>query len=248
LDSVEITKPEIPYAPEWSPLERLNKERDLIGMYLSAHPLDEFEFEINHICNTTTVDLRDLPPLQGKALRIGGMVTNFRHGTSKAGNPYGIFTLEDYVGAFEFPLFGKNYIEYGKYMIKDLYLFLHVIVQERGADYKYKKVEATDPNIPKELELKIQKIEVFSDIKDKLINTLTLTIPIQQMSDDLAVELTDLVIKNKGNVNLYIQVVDENSPNKVMMFARQHRIQINKKVYHSLKQAQGKGFLDFNVQ
>ena len=76
-DAVEITKPEIPYAMEWSPLERLNKERDLIGMYLSAHPLDEFEFEINHICNTTTVDLKDLISLQGKALKIGGMVTNF---------------------------------------------------------------------------------------------------------------------------------------------------------------------------
>jgi len=247
-DAVEITKPEIPYAMEWSPLERLNKERDLIGMYLSAHPLDEFEFEINHICNTTTVDLRDLILLQGKALKIGGMVTNFRHGTSKAGNPYGIFTLEDYVGAFEFPLFGKNYIEYGKYMIKDLYLFLNVVVQERGADYKYKKVEVSDPNIPKELELKIQKIEVFSDIKDKLINTLTLTIPTQQMTDEFADELSELVVKNKGNVNLYIQFVDENSPNKVMMFARQHRIEINKRVYRSLKHAQNKGILDFQVQ
>ncbi len=248
LDTVEITKPEIPYASEWSPLERLNKERDLIGMYLSAHPLDEFEFEINHICNTTTVGLKDLIPLQGKPLKIGGMVTNFRHGTSKAGNPYGIFTLEDYVGAFEFPLFGKNYIEYGKYMIKDLYVFIHAIVQERGADFKYKKVEAVDPNIPKELELKIQKVEVFSEIKDKLINTLTLTIPIQQMSDDLAVELTELVVKNKGNVNLYIQVVDETSPNKVMLFARQHRIQINKKVYNALKHMQSLGSLDFQVQ
>jgi DNA polymerase-3 subunit alpha len=247
LDTVEITKPEIPYAQEWSPLERLNKERDLIGMYLSAHPLDEFEFEINHICNTTTVDLKDLIPLQGKSLKIGGMVTNFRHGTSKAGNPYGIFTLEDYVGAFEFPLFGKNYIEFGKYMIKDLYLFVNAIVQERGSDYKYKKAEPVNPNIPKELELKIQKIEVFSDIKDKLISTLTLTIPVQQMSDDFAVELTDLVVKNKGNVNLYIQVVDENSPNKVMLFARQHRIEINKRVYHSLKHAQSKGMLDFQV-
>jgi len=247
-DAIEITKPEIPYAMEWSPLERLNKERDLIGMYLSAHPLDEFEFEINHICNTTTVDLKDISSLQGKALKIGGMVTNFRHGTSKAGNPYGIFTLEDYVGAFEFPLFGKNYIEYGKYMIKDLYLFLNVIVQERGADYKYKKVEVADPNIPKELELKIQKIEVFSDIKDKLINTLTLTIPMQQMSDEFADELSELVVKNKGNVNLYIQVVDENSPNKVMLFARQHRIEINKKVYRSLKYSRSKGYLDFQVQ
>ena len=247
LDSVEITKPEIPYASEWSPLERLNKERDLIGMYLSAHPLDEFEFEINHICNTTTVGLKDLVPLQGKALKIGGMVTNFRHGTSKAGNPYGIFTLEDYVGAFEFPLFGKNYIEYGKYMIKDLYLFVHAVVQERGADFKYKKTEAVDSNIPKELELKIQKIEVFSEIKDKLINTLTLTLPMQQLSDEFADELTELVLKNKGNVNLYLQVVDENSPNKVILFARQHRIEINKKVYHSLKHAQSKGLLDFQV-
>ena len=108
-------------------------------------------------------------------------------------------------------------------------------------------MEAVDPNIPKELELKIQKIEVFSEIKDKLINTLTLTIPMQQMTFDLADELTELVVRNKGNVNLYIQVVDENSPNKVMLFARQHRIQINKKVYHTLKQAQGEGLLDFNV-
>jgi DNA polymerase-3 subunit alpha len=115
-DAVEITKPEIPYAQGWSPLEKLNKERDLIGMYLSAHPLDEFEFEINHVCNTTTSDLKDLQSLQGKGLKIGGMVTNFRHGTSKAGNPYGIFTLEDYVGAFEFAYYSvKNYIDIQHY-------------------------------------------------------------------------------------------------------------------------------------
>ena len=248
MDAVEITKPEIPYAPEWSPLEKLNKERDLIGMYLSAHPLDEYEFEISHICNTTTVDLKDLQFIQGKPLKIGGMVTNFRHGTSKAGNPYGIFTLEDYVGAFEFALFGKNYIEFGKYMIKDLYLYINAIVQEKGADYKYRKPENSDPNIPKELELKIQKIEVFSDIKDKLINTLTLTIRLQQLTQDFATELNDSILKNKGNVNLYIQVVDELSPNKVMLFSRQHRIQINTTMYHLLSQAQKEEILEFQVQ
>jgi len=246
LDAVDIAKPEILYAPEWSPLERLNKERDLIGMYLSAHPLDEYEFELTHICNTTTVDLKELNQLQGKALKIGGMVTSFRNGTSKAGNPYGIFTLEDYVGAFEFALFGKNYVEFGKYMIKDLYLFIHAVVQEKGSDFKYKKVE-TDTNQLKELELKIQKIEVFSDVKDKLINTLTLTIPIQQLTEDFALELTDAVMKNKGNVNLYIHVVDELSPNKVVLFARQHRMKINTNVFHFLKKSQSEGIIDFQV-
>ena len=245
MDTVDIAKPEIPYAPEWSPLERLNKERDLIGMYLSAHPLDEFEFEINYICNATTVDLKDLSLLKGKALKIGGMVTNLRHGTSKAGNPYGVFTLEDYVGAYEFVLFGKNYVEFSKYMIKDLYLFIHAVVQEKGSDYKnYKPV---DPNIPKELELKLQSIELFNDAKEKLVNTLTLTMPIQHLTEDFAVELTDLVLNNKGKVNLYIHIVDELSPNKIVLFARQHRIQINTKVYHILRQAQNDGIIEFQA-
>jgi len=244
-DAIEIAKPEIPFAPEWSPLEKLNKERELIGMYLSAHPLDEFELEINHICNTTTTDLKDLESLQGKPLRIGGMVTGFRHGTSKAGNPYGIFTLEDYNGAFEFALFGNNYIEFGKYMIKDLYLFINAIVQERGADWKFKK--PSDPNLPKELELKIQKIDVFREIKDKLIDTLTLTVPLQQIDDELTTELTEMVIKNKGSVNLYLNIVDENSPNSVKLFSRQHRMSINSDVYRKLKRARDAGKLEFQV-
>ena len=244
-DAIEIAKPEIPYAPEWSPLERLNKERDLIGMYLSAHPLDEFEFEITHVCNTTTVDLKDLTQLQGKALKIGGMVTNFRNGTSKAGNPYGIFTLEDYVGAFEFALFGNNYVDFGKYMIKDLYLYINAIVQEKGADYKYKK--PSDQNATKEIELKIQKIELFRDVKEKLIEKLTLTIPLQQIDEDFADELTDLIFTNKGNVNVYIHIIDENSPNKVKLFSRQHRMKINSDIYRFLKKQKEAGVLEFSV-
>ena len=244
-NAIEITKPEIPYAPEWSPLEKLNKERDLIGMYLSAHPLDEFELEINHVCNTTTSDLKDLAPLEGKPLRIGGMVTNFRHAVSKAGNPYGVFMLEDYVGAFEFALFGNNYVEFNKYMIKDMYLYISAIVQEKGADYKFKK--PTDPDKPREIEFKIQKIELFKEIKDKLVEKLTVTIPLQQIDTNLVIELSELVLKNKGSVNLYIEIVDENSPNKVKLFSRQNRLKINTDVYHKLKKAKDEGRIVFQV-
>jgi hypothetical protein len=126
-------------------------------------------------------------------------------------------------------------------------LYINAVVQEKGADYKFKKTEPNNSNFPKELELKIHKIEVFSEIKDKLINTLTLTIPLQQLTEEFAGELSEEVLKNKGNVNLYIQIVDEMSPNKVMLFARQHRIQINKKIYHLLKRAQTEGIIDFQV-
>lgn len=245
LDTVEIVKPEVPYAPDWSPLEKLNKEREYIGMYLSAHPLDEYEFEINHVCNTRASDLKDLAPLMGKQLRIGGMVTGIRHGTSKAGNPFGIFTLEDYEGAFDFALFGNNYIEFGKYMIKDLYLLIHATVQERGADYKYRK--PSNPNDPVVPEIKIMKIEVLNEVKDKLVNNLTVTMPLDQLDDEFAVDMTDMVIQNKGNVNIYFNVIDQLTQNKVKLFARQCRVKINKDFYKMLSKYKDEGKIDFQI-
>src|SRR5690606_21572415 len=165
-----------------------------------------------------TSDLKDLMPLMGKPLRIGGMVTAIRHGTSKAGNPYGIFTLEDYEGAHEFALFGNSYIEFSKYMIKDLYLLIHATVQEKGADYKFKK--PTDPNAPVVPELKIQKIEVLKEAKDKLVDTLTVTIPLDQLDEEFAVDMTDMVLQNKGSINIYFNVVDLLTQHKVRLFAR----------------------------
>jgi DNA polymerase-3 subunit alpha len=245
LDTIEIVRPEVPYAPDWSPLEKLNKEREYIGMYLSAHPLDEFEFEINHVCNTKTSDLKNLAPLMGKHMRIGGMVTAIRHGTSKAGNPFGIFTLEDYEGAFDFALFGNNYIEFGKYMIKDLYLLIHATIQERGADYKYRKPSnENDPVVP---EIKIQKIEVLNEVKDKLVNTLTVTMPLDQLDDEFAVDMTDMVIQNKGNINIYFTVFDQLTQSKVKLFARQCRVKINKDFYKMLSKYKEDGKIDFQI-
>jgi DNA polymerase-3 subunit alpha len=248
VEAIDIAKPEIPYAHEWSPLEKLNKERDLIGMYLSAHPLDEYEFEINHICNATTAELKDLQTLNGKAIKIGGMVTNLRHGTTKNGNAYGIFTLEDYAGGYEFALFGKNYIEFNKYMIKDLYLYIHALVQEKGADFKFKKPEK-EVDGTKELELKIQKIEVFSDIKDKLVDKITISLNPDKITYDWAQDLISFVSNNKGNINLYIQLVEEfNQSNRVKLFSRQHRFQMTKNFYQFLKyNKENKTIIDFKV-
>jgi len=173
------------------------------------------------------------------------MVTNIRHGTSKAGNPYGILTLEDYAGAFEFALFGNNYVEYSKYMIKDLYLYISAIVQEKGADYRYNK--PAEPGEVKPLELKIQKIELFREIKDKLVEKLSLSISLQQIDEELTTMLADIVLKNKGNVNLYINIHDDSSPQKVKLFSRQHRMAIDADIYKKIKRLKQKGILDFQI-
>lgn len=245
LDTVEITKPEVPFARDWSPLEKLNKEREYIGMYLSAHPLDDFEFEINYLCNTRTTDLKDLPPLYGKALRIGGMVTAIRHGTSKAGNPYGILTIEDYEGAFEFALFGPNYIEFSKFMLKDLYLLITATVQERNQDRKYFK--PAEEGATKEYELKIQKIDILNDVRDKLVNQLTLNMPLDHLDEEFVTDFTDMVLTNKGTVNIYFNVVDNLTQNKIRLFARQYRVQMDKRFYRMLRKYKEDGKIDFQI-
>ena len=93
MDMVEIATPEVPQAEPWSSLERLNKERDLVGIYLSAHPLDDYAVILQNVCNVHMADLKDLEQFVNMDLTLGGMVTAVRKGISKTGKPYGIVTM-----------------------------------------------------------------------------------------------------------------------------------------------------------
>ena len=244
-DAVQITKPEVPYAPEWSPLVKLNKEREMIGMYLSAHPMDEFEFEIKNICNATTEDIKDLSRYQlGTGLKIGGMVTAFRDGMTKKGNPYGMITLEDYNGSHEFPLFGKNFDDYAKYMIKDLFLYIHAVVQVKGSDYRN---QTPDPNVRPEIELKIMNIMPFKEVR-KLITRIRIYLSLDKLTNDVAIELTKIVSENKGDVNVYIEIKNFLTSEKITLFARPHRMKINSAVYQYLKQAEAEDILRYKIE
>ncbi len=113
--SFDIAHPDIPSAEKWSDLERLNKERELIGIYLSAHPLDEYKIVLNYVCNVGMADFEDKDALKNKEISIGGMVTGNREGMTRNGKPYMILRIEDFTGSGEIPLFGDNYINFGKY-------------------------------------------------------------------------------------------------------------------------------------
>ena len=241
-EAVEITKPEIPRAAEWPAIERLNKERELVGMYLSSHPLDEYEFEMRHLCNTTTAELKDLEALKGRStIRVGGLITSVRNGTSKAGNPYGVFTLEDYEGPHEFALFGKNYVEFGKYMIPSYHVCVSGIVQPKGAGYRFRREE--QPGTPKEWEFKIQHIDELGDIKAKFLHSIVLSVSLQMLSPDFVDRLTHMVKAHKGNTNLYVEVTDDESNDRITLFSRQHRFEMNKDFYRLLKDARHDGTL-----
>ena len=238
METVPVMRPKLSATPRWSALYRLGREKEFIGMYLSAHPLDDYEFEIKYLCNATTSQLKDMDSCKGKVLRVGGVVTAVKQGTSqKTGKPYGFMTLEDQEGPYEFGLFGQTYIDFSKYLIKDLYLMVTVSAQQRmGFDRK-----PTD-----EWEMKIQKIEPLSDIASKMLRSLTLQIPINTLQPVWISELKDVLQQNKGDVPLYIQVY-ENKRNSVLFRSRSCPVRMTPELFRYLKKQKYDNQLDFTV-
>ena len=229
FDDIEISKPKLRIAEQWSTIEKLNREREYIGMYLSAHPLDKYEFEFKYFCNTTTTELKNFDTLEGKVLKIGGIITNFSELVSKQGNRYARFTIEDYEGAHDFALFGSSYIDFRNFLIKDLYVIITAGVNPR----KYYKQEQ-QPLTP-ELELKINKIEELESVQKTQIDKITIALNTNSLTSATVDVLYNLIIKNEGKTNLYIEMFNDETNNSIMLFSRKHRININEKFYKTIK-------------
>ncbi|HPD87183.1 MAG TPA: DNA polymerase III subunit alpha, partial [Proteiniphilum sp.] len=184
--SFQIARPEIPQAARWSDLERLNKERDLIGIYLSAHPLDDYEFILKYVCNADTQRLQDLESLNGLDITFGGIITAVREGQTKRGSPYTIFKIEDYAGSYEIALFSDDSVNFGRYARIGLSVYIAGKVQSK----RYRE---------NELEVKITSISLLSEVKDKLVSKITIQIPLTKLNDTTVAELSALMKNNSGN-------------------------------------------------
>lgn len=222
-DIVLPTHPEIPKADKWSDLERLNKERELIGIYLSAHPLDEYAIALKYGCNVGMADIEDKEALRNKEITFGGLVCGAREGITKNGKPYMIIKIEDFTGSGEIPLFGDDYINFSKYGRLGLYVYVKARVQGRRFNEN-------------QLELKIISIQLLPDVKDNVIEKITITLPIHEMNAQMVEELSTLTKNNVGNSLLYFEIVDGERNMKVELFARGLKINIRKELIDYLEE------------
>ncbi len=222
-DIVLPTHPEIPKAEKWSDLERLNKERELIGIYLSAHPLDEYAIALKYGCNVGMADIEDKEALRNKEVTFGGLVCAAREGITKNGKPYMIIKIEDFTGSGEIPLFGDDYINFSKYGRLGLYVYVKARVQGRRFNEN-------------QLELKIVSIQLLPDVKDQVIEKITITLPIHEMNAQMVEELSTLTKNNVGNSLLYFEIVDGERNMKVELFARGLKINIRKELIDYLEE------------
>ena len=210
----EMVRPEPTYCPDWPKLEKQNREKEVIGIYLSSHPLDDFRLEINTFTTATLADIQNLKDYIDREVIVAGMVTETKYGMGKNNKPYGSFTLQDYTDSFRFIMFDKDYIDNSKYLITGYYLLIRGRVQKR----KYRD---------NELEFSIRKINLLSSVKDELIRSVTLKIDPENISIEMISELKELIRENPGETELKFLFVDAEDRISLPMFSRTYRVRLN---------------------
>ena len=231
--AVEIVHPQPPtdYV-KWSDLERLGKERDYVGIYLSAHPLDEYSVVLNDVCTARMPELKERELFRNdRDFTFGGLVTNVRTGQSKNGNPYGIVTMEDFDGSGELPLFGNQWLKYRNFFVEGVPLF----IRARMVPRRYNN------NI---LDLEIASVELLGDVKEKIIEKITIDLRLDAIDDNLVEDLTQIVRNHKGDSQLCINVRGYNDM-YVKLVSRTYRVNVDKQVVDFLKD--NKDRLDYTI-
>jgi len=227
----EVVKPVAPETAEWPKLEKLMREKEVVGIFLSAHPLDDFRLEMKTFCNRHISDLNNLKDLLDKDVTIAGMVTEARSGTSKNGKPYGSFTLQDYTDSYRFMLFDKDYVNNSKYCNPGYFLMVKGKVQKR----MYREDE---------MEVKIHNIHLLTSVKDELIKSFTVIILVDKLNDELVNKIKELALRNKGDTELKFLLADPIEKISISMFSRSVRINLSNEVINFIESVPG---LEFKV-
>ena len=225
--AVDIQRPTTPVCFDWSQLETLNKEREMMGLYLSAHPLDEYRLVIENLCKTQLSELEDLDSLRGQEVAVAGLVVDVQNLTTKTGKNFGRFKLEDYNSTHEFVLFGKDYENFRKYLFKDYYLMVRGKIQPRP----YQK-----EGEPEQLEFKVTSMMQLQEVRDTMIKELHVWLPVEELTERFIKEFTEVVKHAKGNTLLRIQLYDAAAQVQVRLFSKSHRVELTEKLVNYLEE------------
>ncbi len=217
IKEMEIPKPKLPEIPEWTKSHTLKLERDAIGIYLSAHPLDDYKFEIEHFTTCETADLQNIENFVNSDVAIAGIVTSEQVKATKNNEPYGRYEIEDYTGTYEFALFRDNYKNFSPLLRKDFF----VLVKGRVEIPRWKKGDDVRP------EFFVKEIIMLSEIREKYIKRVRMKVPLTEITDDFIEDFAKIIDKTKGNVTVTIVVEDKDDNLFTELYPKREKIIFN---------------------
>ncbi len=216
----DIAKPRIPTSEPWSVMEQLKNEKEVVGVYISGHPLDEYKTEIANFCNSNTGQLESR---QNVAQTFAGIVTKVNVRTSANGNQFMIFTIEDYAGNYEFALFSKDYIQFERFIALDRLLFIN-------GSYQLKNRHMD------QMVFKIQSIDLLSEVLSDRSKEIRLRLDLNRFQPAILDLLQETLERNKGDKKLTIEVYDEQEKIGMDFLSRKMQVSITKGLISELKE------------
>ncbi|MDY4664838.1 MAG: DNA polymerase III subunit alpha [Prevotella sp.] len=226
MGGVEIQMPPVPECEQWSTMELLKRERELVGIYLSAHPLDDYAVVLKHMCNLNCTQIgREMDKkafASIEELTFGGIVTSVSQRWTKTNKPFGIVTIEDFEGQGELALFGEEWTKWQSMLQEEYHVYITAQCVQRFR------------NNPDAYDMVIKKIEFLSDVKEKSIEKFTVYMEATMFNDAQLTDLETTLKSSDGKVPLYINIHDAKNNTNIQLYSRNITVDVNKKLLTSL--------------
>ncbi|OAB79944.1 DNA polymerase III subunit alpha [Cochleicola gelatinilyticus] len=229
---VQIPEPEVPPCESWGTMQKLKLEKEVVGVYISGHPLDDFKIEMKSFTNCKVADFNELEKYVNRELCFGGIVSDVQHRESKAGKGWAIFTVEDYEDSYEFKIFGEEYLKLRHFLVPNSFIYGRVFVKEGWTNRDTGK--KGDPR------LQYNSMQLLHDVMDSQARKLTIQMPIEDLEAGKIDMLKDLFTEHKGEKQLHFTIYEVENKVKLSMPSRKTKITISNELLNRLQEEQVK--------
>ncbi|MEM7185760.1 MAG: DNA polymerase III subunit alpha [Bacteroidota bacterium] len=225
---VQIPEPEVPPCEEWGTMKKLKQEKEVVGVYISGHPLDDFKTEIENFCNVKVSDFYTMERFINREVCFGGVVTEVQHRESKAGKGWAIFTVEDYTDSYEFKIFGEEYLKWRHFLVPNSFVYARVFIKEGWVNRETGK--KSDPR------MQYNHFAMLQDVMEHQAKKLTIQLPIESLQEQRIQQLKKLFKSHKGDAQLHFTMYDRADKVKLNMPSRKHKVSISKELLNALRE------------
>jgi DNA polymerase-3 subunit alpha len=229
-DEIQLQEPQVPPCEPWPTLEELKLEKEVVGIYISGHPLDDFQTPLKHFCNAPLEVLKDLNQLLNKELRIGGIIGEVEHRISKNGKGWASFSVEDYTDSYEFRIFGEEYLKFKHFLFENNFVYMRLLVKEGWRN--------RDTGKTGEPRINFLSFQQLQDTLEKNSKKLTLQLSIDDLDENKSKDIIDLFKKYKGKNQLEFSFFENNEKIKLTMLSEKFKISINEDLISKIKEKQ----------
>ncbi|MDT0688017.1 DNA polymerase III subunit alpha [Autumnicola psychrophila] len=227
---VQIPEPTVPPCEAWGTMEKLRREKEVVGIYISGHPLDDFKKELQYFCNATLADFNDMEKFVNRELSFGGIISDVQHRTSKMGKGWATFFVEDYVETYEFRMFGEEYLKFRHFLVPNSFVHVKAFIKEGWTNKETGK--KSDPRI------QFNSFQLLHDIMDSYAKKITIQLDINDLKEEKITVLKDIFRSHRGDHKLNFVVYEMKEQVKLHMASKRQKVKISQELLEALEEEQ----------